>query len=60
MVIDKEQMDREKEEIRDFIFGNNEQIDIDALESYIINNRETLVNEETSLNIDLSQMMQEK
>ncbi len=39
------------------MFDNNSMIDIDALENYVSQNRESLSNQDSVLKIDLNQLM---
>ena len=48
----------EMDDIKDFIFDSNQVIDVDALEAFVMEQKDQLVAEESSdFNIDLSSMM---
>ena len=47
----------EKEEIRDFVFDSESVIDVDALEAFITNKKDALIESEEPLHIDISSMM---
>jgi hypothetical protein len=47
----------EKQEIAEFVFDGDQIIDVDALEQYVMERRDVLVQAEEPLHIDISQMM---
>lgn len=47
----------DRDDVKEFMFENDELIDVDALESYVTENREALSQNEGEFHIDLSNMM---
>ena len=55
-----EDEEKDKEELREFIFGNGQQIDVDALEAYVTHHKDDLLHQEDNFHIDLNRMMTTK
>lgn len=50
----------EKDEVCEFVFDGDQVIDIEALEQFVMDKRDTLVQSEQPLHIDITQMMVSK
>ena len=52
--------DNELGELRDFVFDTNQNIDVDALESYLQQNAQIIQEQDDLIDVDLSKMVAEK